>query len=213
MIDCSLQRWTAWPGAPTTKRRTGAFQVTYLRLLEDLSSELRAIGAKSIELALDIPDGKLSRSARSYDGWPKADAPVNSPGVILRFDRGETPMQFACDTYSYWEHNLRAIGRTLEALRAVSRYGATSRNEQYRGYERQIAAPTTESVAEIVRRAARTVVTAAGTGDCATILVDRKAFGAAFRQASANVIKAHGPDSEQLRELNRAGEILKERVR
>lgn len=218
MIDCSLSRFTAWPGTPTAKRQRGTFQVDYLRMLEDLSDELRAIGGKNVEMGLDVPETKLRTARRSFDGWPKADTVPATPGVILRFDRGEKPMQFACDRYLIWQHNLRAIGLTLEALRAVQRYGATQRNEQYRGYERQIAAKKPETgKAARERAAAETICRIAGLADVAgtvdVMLIDRDTFGAVFRQASANLVKIGGQDNEALRALNTEADILKARHR
>ncbi len=34
-----------------------------------------------------------------------------------------------------WQHNVRAIALTLEALRAVDRYGATETGQQYAGFK------------------------------------------------------------------------------
>lgn len=45
---------------------------------------------------------------------------------------------FATDAYALWEHNVRAIALTLEALRAVDRYGTTG-GRQYAGF-RQLQA-------------------------------------------------------------------------
>jgi hypothetical protein len=36
---------------------------------------------------------------------------------------------------SGWQHNVRAIALTLEALRAVDRYGATETGQQYTGFK------------------------------------------------------------------------------
>jgi hypothetical protein len=43
-------------------------------------------------------------------------------------------MSFPCDTFDDWQDNLRAIAKSLEALRMVDRYGVTRNNEQYRGF-------------------------------------------------------------------------------
>jgi hypothetical protein len=45
---------------------------------------------------------------------------------------------FATDAYEDWQHNVRAIALTLEALRAVDRYGTTG-GRQYAGF-RQLTA-------------------------------------------------------------------------
>ena len=43
-------------------------------------------------------------------------------------------LSFPCDTFTDWQDNLRAIAKSLEALRMVDRYGVTSNSEQYRGF-------------------------------------------------------------------------------
>src|SRR5688572_5904821 len=61
-------------------------------------------------------------------------------------------MAFPCDRYHEWEANLRAIALTLEQLRAVKRYGATSeKREQYTGWLRLPAAGATDKAAECAR--------------------------------------------------------------
>jgi hypothetical protein len=39
-----------------------------------------------------------------------------------------------CDTFTDWKSNLRAIAKSLEALRLVNRYGVTQCGEQYQGF-------------------------------------------------------------------------------
>jgi hypothetical protein len=203
MIQCSLSRFTAWPGPPTAKRKSGTFQVDYITLLDDLSSELGRIGAKNVEIGLHIDETRVRTARRAFDGWPKSDVAVLSPGVILRFDRRDKPMQFACDHYLFWQHNLRGISLTLEALRAIARHGASQGNEQYRGYERQIAASSPSSEVEEQIKAAKWIAAYAGRpGDWSDI-----------REASSRIIKSDGPDSATLRELNAAADILKRRHR
>lgn len=47
----------------------------------------------------------------------------------------ESAYQFAVDTYTTWQDNLRAIALGLEALRKVERYGITRGTEQYTGWK------------------------------------------------------------------------------
>lgn len=51
----------------------------------------------------------------------------------------EDAYQFAVDTFTSWEDNLRAIVLGMEALRKVARYGIVKGNEQYTGW-RQLTA-------------------------------------------------------------------------
>lgn len=78
------------------------------------------------------------------DGALRADARADSPAVLVAFESKHGPLIYRCDRYrggsyrskmSSWQHNARAIALTLEALRAVDRYGATSKGEQYRGFK------------------------------------------------------------------------------
>jgi hypothetical protein len=57
------------------------------------------------------------------------------PGVILSFQSAKGVLSFPCDRYTDWESNLRAIALSLEALRAVDRYGVTQHAEQYKGWQ------------------------------------------------------------------------------
>ncbi|NUO65778.1 MAG: molecular chaperone DnaJ [Gemmatimonadaceae bacterium] len=43
-------------------------------------------------------------------------------------------LQFPCDTFSWWQDNLYAIAKALEALRMVERYGV-SKTSQYAGFK------------------------------------------------------------------------------
>lgn len=66
-----------------------------------------------------------------------ADARPKSPRVMLTFDLPDVgPMVYACDSYTHFEDNLHAIGLTLERLRLVDSYGATTGHQQYQGFKR-----------------------------------------------------------------------------
>lgn len=121
-----------WPGAPTPFRTSSRFGCGYATTVDELQRELRAVGATSAVIELELHEGDIRR-----DGNPYANAKPASPMVRLSFEhRKAGPLRFACDRYSTWPENLRAIVKTLEALRAVDRYGATRANEQYRGWAR-----------------------------------------------------------------------------
>src|SRR5579863_10251967 len=54
-----------------------------------------------------------------------AGAKLRTQGIILTFNSKHGPLSYPCDKYSNWQANLRAIALSLEALRAVDRYGVT----------------------------------------------------------------------------------------
>lgn len=133
---------TDWPQAPTKARGSAQFRSTLRSTLRLLDVELRTLEAKDVV----IETGHQKRDIR-LDGWPRSDARVPSfPGVILSFGSKHGPLRYLTDVYASggyvandgwmkgWEANLRAIALSLEALRAVDRYGVSRRGEQYRGW-------------------------------------------------------------------------------
>jgi hypothetical protein len=70
------------------------------------------------------------------DGIPRADRRAGSPCVVLTFEsaRLKASMRMVGSRYDRWQDNVRAIALSLEALRAVDRYGVTKTGEQYRGW-------------------------------------------------------------------------------
>lgn len=128
-----------WPEhQPRTQpgsRRHAKFEMDFGRARDELVRELKLLSAQDIVISSNVP---LRR-----DGLPLADArePVD-PGVAVYFDRHrtirragtwetlKTPFVIACDTYSRVKWNLRAVGATVEALRAIERHGSTSMLEQ-----------------------------------------------------------------------------------
>lgn len=134
--------WTAvefrpmrtWPGAVTPshlRRSRHQFKVSSGATLAELETELGRIRAKDAYLEVDV---KSPRDIRQ-DGRLRADAGVNTPGVVLYFTHPAAgDLRFACDTYEVWHHNVRAILLTLEALRSIDRYGAVRDGEQFKGF-------------------------------------------------------------------------------
>jgi hypothetical protein len=132
MIDCRFKPINAWPSKPTPgeQRKRSPFKSGWQKTLDLLEAELNHLDAGSIAI-----EGFFSLGDIRNDGWPKSGARPTQPGVIVSFDTKQGRMVMPCDTYTHWEANVRAIALTLECLRAVKRYGATSeRQEQYTGW-------------------------------------------------------------------------------
>lgn len=116
-----------WPEGqtrkPTHARRHGPFKVTLGVARDELMTELRLLRAKDVVITSNVPTRR--------DGLPYADAREPSdPGVAVYFERNGRQYVFACDTFTRFLHNLRAVGMTVGALRAIQRYGATEMLEQ-----------------------------------------------------------------------------------
>ena len=133
-------------------RPTSRFESTWTTIVDDLDRELRHINGRDVMLSVVA---ESPASAVRLDGGIRSGAKVIHPGVRLTIgqsDQGQ--LVFDCDTYCapYWRsslgpawyHNLRAISKTLEALRAVERYGASS-GRQYAGWAELEAATSTAS--------------------------------------------------------------------
>ncbi|WP_431841428.1 hypothetical protein [Calidifontibacter indicus] len=134
----------SWVG--TRPRTRSSFTTTWsstLDLLEREVCSLQRVSTADPVLLMDITEDDLR-----LDGQVRANARPATSAVALSFESIRGPLMFRCDRYDskpygsrmeLWQHNVRAIALTLEALRAVDRYGATSTGEQYAGW-RQIEA-------------------------------------------------------------------------
>lgn len=127
----------AWPKNQPTRthaeRVRGPFKATWWRTEALLARELRYLRAQDVVLMADVADP--ARDIR-IDGKLRSDARVTSPRVLLSFtdDKGNR-YHYAADRYRDWQANLHAVALTLEALRAVERYGAVSGGQQYVGFK------------------------------------------------------------------------------
>jgi hypothetical protein len=121
--------WTG-PVTPAASRKQATFRATYPATLELLFSEAEKLGARELILQVDV----FERDIRT-DGLPRSNARFGeSPAVIVSFESRHGPLRYATDAFTQWQDNLRAIALSLEALRAVDRYGVSRRGEQYAGW-------------------------------------------------------------------------------
>lgn len=145
MSDIKFEALDGWPDEHGKPRGEWArFKATYSKTEKLLKRELELIGAREIVLQT----GHYPRDIRR-DGLPKVDArSPRFPGVVLGFRKWNPAaknydtIQLPCSTFDHWEDNLRAVALSLEALRAVDRYGVTRKNEQYAGWTKRIESQT-----------------------------------------------------------------------
>lgn len=100
------------------KRRTAKFKIGLGKARDHLVNELKLLGARYVVISSNLQTRR--------DGLPYASQrqPVD-PGVAVYFDYDGESMVFACDKWKKVEHNMRAIGKTIESIRGIARWGTT----------------------------------------------------------------------------------------
>lgn len=115
----------AWPeGWPRTKNPQPArFDVSFEKARQALGWEIERMGGHYPVLSSNVP--------LRIDGQPRASAAEpDDPGVAVYFERHGRQMVFACDKWNRVRDNIRAIGKTIEALRGIERWGASDMMER-----------------------------------------------------------------------------------
>lgn len=108
-----------WPAhRPRTRfPERSAFKTPAFIVVNQLLRELGLLGAKHVVLSTNIP--------LRQDGLPYGRYAVpTDKGVAVYFEYGGEPMCFACDRWDRIEDNVRAVQRTIEALRGIERWGS-----------------------------------------------------------------------------------------
>jgi len=182
-LEYTVHPIVQWPGKPTDawSRKRAPFKANWTKTLALLERELRHLGAENVKFRLDVRESDLRN-----DGQLRANARPRSPAVLIEFVATRLPgrpvLLYRCDTFGFWQDNIDAIARGLEALRLVDRYGVTPTGEQYAGFKALPAstAPTltTAEAAGILEAysefpAARIHADAAAARDAARVAVFR----------------------------------------
>lgn len=113
------------------------FQSKWAATLGLLEVEVTHLKGRDLVIEVDVFDSDLR-----LDGTIRARAQAASPGVVVAFESKHGPLLYRCDRFyaqfsgqpDDWQQNVRAIALTLQALRAVDRYGATETGQQYTGW-------------------------------------------------------------------------------
>lgn len=121
----------AWPGElrRPVQRIRSPFSSNYTSTMDLLDRELYMLKATVCVIQLAVSEGQIRKDGKLY-----ARTYPDHPGVILSFDTKAGHFRYACDRFTHWHENLRAIALGLEALRKIERYGIGSGTEQYTGF-------------------------------------------------------------------------------
>ncbi|HEU5276805.1 MAG TPA: J domain-containing protein [Xanthobacteraceae bacterium] len=175
------------PRTPSYRRREAKFQTEFLRARDDTLKAIKLLGGLNVILSTNI--------ALRLDGLPLANQrEPEDPGVALYFDRTINGQRrafvIACDSYSKVKWNLRAVGATVDALRAIQRHGASSMLEQaFTGFAALPPMGATKPWWEVL-----------GVSEYATAEQAR----AAHRQLAMLHHPDRGGDAQRMAEINRA---------
>lgn len=120
-----------WPtGWPRSKRRERSrFDCSFTEARDGLWGEIRRLGGSYLVVSTNV---ELRR-----DGLPYATrGEPSDPGVAVYFLYNKKQMVFACDRWDRVKDNLRAIEKTIEAIRGIERWGASDMMERaYSAFE------------------------------------------------------------------------------
>lgn len=103
---------------PDKKRSASPFTMAPDRALRELYAELRRFRAVDVVLSTNIPvrqDGMIYQDA--------ARRKIDDPAAALYFKIGERSISICCDLYFDVNDNIRALGKIVEAMRTIERYG------------------------------------------------------------------------------------------
>lgn len=124
-----LQWPTGWKRTPAGQREGGQFDGTLDRIRRDLLLEVDriALGGQArthtirniVVISSNVP---LRKDGEMFAGFREPD----DPGVAVYFARKGKQVCFACDKYDRVWKNLRAIQKTIEAMRGIERWGSSS---------------------------------------------------------------------------------------
>lgn len=95
------------------RKRTTKFSVTFHTAIREIETEL--------EDRIGVDDWRVSTAAphRKDDGMPYANASPSDPSVVIRWSKDGDQYAVACDHYTDWRDNARAIGLYITEKRKM----------------------------------------------------------------------------------------------
>lgn len=116
-VDAYPLQWP--PGRPRTRYPASSQfgKRSYAMAAYEVQREIELLGGKSIVISTNL---RLRQ-----DGLPLASQRMPTDhGVAVYFTYKGRQTCFACDRWDRVEHNIRAIFKTIEALRGITRWGS-----------------------------------------------------------------------------------------
>ncbi len=131
--------WPAgWKRTGTYSRGYSRFRVSEAEARDHMLLEIERLGGHSVILSTNL--------RLRLDGLPYANqGRIEDPGVAVYFTLDDKDMTMASDQYMSIGSNYRALGKTIECLRGIQRYGASDLLERaFMGFAQLTYAPEPE---------------------------------------------------------------------
>ena len=129
MVEAYPLYWPeGWKRTPSWNRTHSRFKTGFAVARDFLIAEVKRLGGSAIILSTNV--------RLRGDGLPYAsEREPDDGGAAVYFTYKKNQMCFACDQYRTVKENLTAIGKTIEALRGMERWGASDMMERaFRGF-------------------------------------------------------------------------------
>ena len=114
-------------------RDEAPFTVTMATARDEMLAEINLLVGRYTDPLIILSTNVALR----LDGLPYANQKSpEDPGVAVYFMYRKSQRVFACDKYKKVEHNVRAIGKTIGAMRGIERWGASDMLDRaFQGFE------------------------------------------------------------------------------
>lgn len=187
MIDAYPLQWPAhWPR--TERPQASQFKVSQEVAQQGIRRELSLLGARNVVMSTNV---ELRRDGLPYSGR----RPPEDKGVAVYFTRNGDDQCIPCDKWRSIAENMRAIEKTVEALRGLERWGAKEMvNAAFRGFK---ALPAQAIVTPFTAKPWHEVLEVASTASAATVK-------AAYRSLLLRHHPDQGGDEAQFHNVQRA---------
>jgi hypothetical protein len=112
-----------WPDGfnrtPPNRREISKFKQSMDQAQIFLREEVGRMEGRNLIISTNIP---VRKDGGLFTDW--MNRKIDDPGVAIYFKRNEQQVAMCCDTYlRIWE-NVYALGKTIEAMRGISRWGS-----------------------------------------------------------------------------------------
>ena len=112
------------PNRPRTRQPENfRFKVTLSAAIKPVQDEVYLLGARELTISSNLP---VRRDASPIENRGQS----GDRGVAVYFTYKKKPMCFACDRWLGAEETMRAIAKTIDALRGIERWGSGQMVEQ-----------------------------------------------------------------------------------